>query len=58
MTSTMTSTIVGGTRGDTSPHRELASPHRDIASPHRDLVVFLSKFERWMIRRKSVRQHE
>ena len=37
--------IVGGTRGD-------ASPHRDLASPYRDLGVPPSRFKRWMIRRK------
>ena len=44
--------IVGGTRGDASPHRELASPHRDLASPHRDLGDPPPRFERWIIRQK------
>ena len=46
-----------GTRGNTSPHRELASPHRDLASPHRDLGAPPSRFEHWMVRQKGLILH-
>ena len=46
--------IVGRKQRDASLHRDLASPHRYLASPHRDLVTPLTRFKRWMIRRKRV----
>ena len=40
------------------PHRELASSHQDLAPPHRDLGVLPLRVDCWMIRRKIASQDQ